>query len=514
MFTDMNQTDILNTGYVNIRNMGGFIAMFEVDYMLSGQQIKKTSNIITLFGSEKIEIPAEANNIYVKVSIASSADSWFTIYNNHLDNMGVIDLELTGTIWEPNYYAITETQKPAGTFKVINNGAFTIKYNIQYHLNGMLYSLDSENFYLGMTRSTMLPNRAQDISITIDMDSTGLGRWSTIYSESFKDTLNLIITLSGTVFAPAIDVQKQETENMDVPLNSVPVNGMPMNTNPPQPIQPVANNILKDGYVNIRNMGGFIAYFTLKYKLNGEFYNEDSNTIQLFGSEKIAIPRNANDIYVQVSVANMSGEWVPIYNNHLTQAGVIDLELTGTMWDPTYYVITETNSAAVAAFSVVNNGGFLTRFSIRYSVGEENFILKTGKFYLGMVRKIMLPSDATDINLTIEADAIGIGNWSEIYNETFSDILNLTVTLSGTIWSPGVYVDKQPLSGDENASPLNSMPPSMLPKNPVVKPVPTTPTKPAEVCQCANDVDNFFKNYMSFMEQMHNEFMNQMKKQR
>ncbi|MGL5245644.1 MAG: hypothetical protein ACRC7R_10760, partial [Sarcina sp.] len=121
---------------------------------------------------------------------------------------------------------------------------------------------------------------------------------------------------------------------------------------------------------------------------------------------------------------------------------IIDLELYGTIWNPTYYVKQETEKVD-KLIKVINNGGFITKFKVEYYSNTRLYEVDVPSFYLGMVRKVMLPANAININVYVEIDAIGWGYWWKAYDETFDRALNLTITLSGSYWYPGIDVQKE-----------------------------------------------------------------------
>ncbi|MPQ43087.1 hypothetical protein [Clostridium tarantellae] len=252
------------------------------------------------------------------------------------------------------------------------------------------------------------------------------------------------------------------------------------------------------GFVQISNMGGFVAAFKLVYTLNGKRESFETDTILIGGVRRKDIPQGATSIYVVVSVSNMSGNWVPIYNKNFNNSNaIIDLELSGTMWSPSYSVITDT-VPTVALIRVVNNGAFITNFKVNYYSEGRLYDLKIPNFYLGMVRNVILPENAKDISVYVEIDAIGWGYWWKAYEEKFDNALNLTITLSGTYWYPGIDVKKEEL---ENKSNTVELPVAGTPMN-------TMPTNPSQHCDCKNYSEEFFNQYISFMQIKHKEFIN------
>ncbi|MGL5244484.1 MAG: hypothetical protein ACRC7R_04805 [Sarcina sp.] len=68
------------------------------------------------------------------------------------------------------------------------------------------------------------------------------------------------------------------------------------------------NNTEDSGYIQITNMGGFVAAFELRYILNGKREIFETDNILIDGVRRKYIPLGATRIYVKVTVANMGGE--------------------------------------------------------------------------------------------------------------------------------------------------------------------------------------------------------------
>ncbi|MPQ43088.1 hypothetical protein [Clostridium tarantellae] len=255
---------------------------------------------------------------------------------------------------------------------------------------------------------------------------------------------------------------------------------------------------MENGYVQVKNMGGFIAKFKVAYTLPRGVESFSTDNMAIGDIRKIDIPVNAKNIYVEVSIANAGAEWVPVYSNILNNSpAIVDLELYGTTWYPTYNIIKETEPS-VGKIKFVNNGFYAARFIIVYYLNGVRYRLDSGIFYIGMTRCINLPNNAKTIKVYLEINAVGVGQWKTLYSKIFESPINLTVTMSGSIFYP--YADEKKEEIVNEDTPLNTGNISGIPMN-------TMPPNPVQSCNCTNYSDEFFSQYISFMQEMNNEFM-------
>ncbi|MGL5245643.1 MAG: hypothetical protein ACRC7R_10755 [Sarcina sp.] len=211
-----------NNGYVQVKNMGGFVANFEVSYTTKYGVEYFSSDNIPISNIKKMDIPEGATKIYVKVNIFNSGGSAIPVYNNILNNnSSVVDLELHGSMWNPYYHIIKETEPTIAVINFINYGLFVTNSIIAYYVDGVRYRLDLGNFYLGMSRSLNLPNKAKTITVYAQINVNALANWYTVYSKIFEEAKNITITMSGTVWYPYAE-EKIQPSNVNVPIVSAP----------------------------------------------------------------------------------------------------------------------------------------------------------------------------------------------------------------------------------------------------------------------------------------------------
>ena len=191
--------------------------------------------------------------------------------------------------------------------------------------------------------------------------------------------------------------------------------------------------ISQNPYFGVTNLGGFSAVIYASYTLNGENFFFNSGTFTLFFYKEIEIPTDATNIHLYVLINNGLGEWAPVYNNNLSSAGIVELKLYGTIWDPYAAIIKDPNPTHLKV-SASNNAGFITKFKVTYTFNKLNYELESRDFSSGVIRTIDIPSSATDI--FVKAEYFSGAIWLPLYQKTFPKASNVQLNFWGTVMNP------------------------------------------------------------------------------
>ncbi|KAK7603309.1 hypothetical protein V9T40_003308 [Parthenolecanium corni] len=91
------------SGSIMVRNSGGYVAVFNVDYDLNGERKSESSGKFTLGVNKEINIPSGATNVYLKVE-----EYWFpgqktTIFTKSYASPVHKCFKIWGTTLSPSY---------------------------------------------------------------------------------------------------------------------------------------------------------------------------------------------------------------------------------------------------------------------------------------------------------------------------------------------------------------------------------------------------------------------------
>lgn len=95
-----------SSGSIVIRNEGGYVAKFRVDYLLNGERLEAESGSFTLGVSTDIQIPAGASDINLCVKEAIFINTWSTIFTENFAEPGHYEYEISGTTLNPSWKKI------------------------------------------------------------------------------------------------------------------------------------------------------------------------------------------------------------------------------------------------------------------------------------------------------------------------------------------------------------------------------------------------------------------------
>jgi hypothetical protein len=93
------------------------------------------------------------------------------------------------------------------------------------------------------------------------------------------------------------------------------------------------------GSILVRCEGGYVARFTLSYKLNGHDFSKDSGNISLGVNKSESIPAGATDIHLKVEEMWGFG-WSSIFTKDYTEPVTKCFKVYGTTLSPKYAEIT------------------------------------------------------------------------------------------------------------------------------------------------------------------------------
>lgn len=95
-----------------------------------------------------------------------------------------------------------------------------------------------------------------------------------------------------------------------------------------------ANNI--GGSILVRNNGGYVARFSIKFKLNGQTITKDSGEFTLGVNKSIDIPAEATEIHLKVEEAWFIASWSTIFTKDFEAPVSKKYEIAGTTLNPTW----------------------------------------------------------------------------------------------------------------------------------------------------------------------------------
>ena len=206
----MLQKDIIesfstNPGFVEVTNMSGFTASFNVSYTSNGQDFNKNSGVFSLFFSRKIEIPVNATNIHILVIANTGVDRFIPVYNNNWDNPGVLKLKLYGTVFSPQAEVLSDSNPPKYLLSVKNNAGFVSNYSLSYSYNNKSYMVKVGDFTLGMTVKVGIPQSAKNLSVLVIANlSSALPEFKIVFTKDYPTSRNINLLVTGTTLSPKV----------------------------------------------------------------------------------------------------------------------------------------------------------------------------------------------------------------------------------------------------------------------------------------------------------------------
>jgi hypothetical protein len=89
----------------------------------------------------------------------------------------------------------------------------------------------------------------------------------------------------------------------------------------------------KGGSFHVRNGGGYVAKFSVTYKLHGQDFSKDSGTFTLGVNKAVDLPAGATDIHLKVE-ENWAFGWSTIFTKVFSEPAVKCYEIHGTTLNP------------------------------------------------------------------------------------------------------------------------------------------------------------------------------------
>ncbi|SHJ93708.1 Thiol-activated cytolysin [Hathewaya proteolytica DSM 3090] len=93
-----------------------------------------------------------------------------------------------------------------------------------------------------------------------------------------------------------------------------------------------ANNV--GGSILVRNNGGYVARFSVKFNLNGQVITKDSGDFTLGVNKSIDIPAEATEIHLKVEEAWFIKSWSTIFTKDFGTPVNKSYEISGTTLNP------------------------------------------------------------------------------------------------------------------------------------------------------------------------------------
>jgi len=97
----------MTSGYIQVKNTGGFIARFDVQYMSEGREITVGSGKFTAGTSSSIVIPHDATNISLKIKVKVFIGSWSTVITKIFEQPIKMCFEVYGTTLNAHVKEVT-----------------------------------------------------------------------------------------------------------------------------------------------------------------------------------------------------------------------------------------------------------------------------------------------------------------------------------------------------------------------------------------------------------------------
>ena len=293
------------------------------------------------------------------------------------------------------------------TFK--NEGAYTANVKVSYKLAGYELNKETGNFNRGQQRIVSVPCDATDVSPIVDyIGST----WSQPNFYKFYRAENRCFTLKGTV----ANVVSETGGSANALIESCDPPGTP-------PIY--VNNCWKQ--VTVKHEGAYIAYGSLRYKIQGEHavftYHKQLGTFSHGQVRRISVPCSS-DSHLLVNRFEASD----FLNRTLARNQDHCLTLKGTQGSPRWELCAVAGEQR-RSVTVRNHGAYATDLWVTYTYNREQL---TNKITIQTQDRgvITIPSSSTNVNVKAKAVA-----GETIFNMNFSTAQDLCYEVRGAIWT-------------------------------------------------------------------------------
>ncbi|CAF0772927.1 unnamed protein product [Brachionus calyciflorus] len=91
--------------------------------------------------------------------------------------------------------------------------------------------------------------------------------------------------------------------------------------------------------IKVRNNGGYVARFEIRYRLNQEYFQESTGTFAVGQSRSILIPPEARSIVVKCENNIFISSWSTIFSYNMEIAKETCFEVAGTTLNPRWSTV-------------------------------------------------------------------------------------------------------------------------------------------------------------------------------
>jgi cytolysin (calcineurin-like family phosphatase) len=202
-----------NEKRITLRNKGGYIAKYTIQYTLNGQT-KTINDDGVLAGQEKVhDISADATNVTIQAQGATGLvwEPWVTHFKQTYQKIESRIIESYGTTLNQSYKELNETgglvsqgntpPPPADSKRITfkNRAAYTARYTLTYSLQGKPVEERSGNITAGRDKVYDVPRVATNVEILAE-GATGLAwePWRKHFNKKYPTASDITIESKGT----------------------------------------------------------------------------------------------------------------------------------------------------------------------------------------------------------------------------------------------------------------------------------------------------------------------------
>lgn len=89
----------------------------------------------------------------------------------------------------------------------------------------------------------------------------------------------------------------------------------------------------------------------------------------------------------------------------------------------------------MGVITIENNGAYIARFHVSYSLNNLRLTRDSGKFTAGNSGVVQIPEGATNLEVTVQ-DEYFIASWRTIFNARYAHTVSKRFEISGTTLNP------------------------------------------------------------------------------
>ncbi|MCB0518277.1 MAG: hypothetical protein H6577_20700 [Lewinellaceae bacterium] len=187
---------LATAGEVTFRCDAGFFSKFVLTYNLNGQNVTNTTQNLPLDGEQAFPIPADATNIVAKGYMISAGEH--LLFTQGIPKPTYTMFKTYNTIFNPSWANAWPLKVP-GFVKLVHDGGYVIKYEVNCVLDGKSHTATKEGITAGMVTTFTLPENAKNIRIRA-WGATGLAwePWRQTFDFSYPEPPGMCIKTYGT----------------------------------------------------------------------------------------------------------------------------------------------------------------------------------------------------------------------------------------------------------------------------------------------------------------------------